>query len=60
MKGTKIKMREVEKKDYPDNLDRLYNTAIVIGGLKYEGKIKEIQNEEFGYFKFLGTYPVEE
>ena len=34
------------KKDYPDNLDRLYNTAIVIGGLKYEGEIKEIQNEE--------------
>jgi hypothetical protein len=48
------------KKDYPDNLDRLYNTAIVIGGLKYEGEIKEIQNEEFGYFKFLGTYPAEE
>ena len=48
------------KNDYPDNLDRLYNTAIVIGGLKYEGEIKEIQNEEFGYFKFLGTYPAEE
>ena len=48
------------KNDYPDNLDRLYNTAIVIGGLKYEGAIKEIQNEEFGYFKFLGTYPAEE
>ena len=26
----------------------------------YEGEIKEIQNEEFGYFKFLGTYPAEE
>lgn len=48
------------KKDYPDNLDRLYNTAIVIGGLKYEGETKEIQNEEFGYFKFWGTYPAEE
>jgi len=47
------------KKDYPDGLDRLYNTAIVIGRLKYEGEIKEIQNDEFGYFKFLGVYPEE-
>ena len=46
------------KKDYPDGLDRPYNTAIVIGRLKYEGEVKEIQNE-FGYFKFLGVYPDE-
>ena len=46
------------KKDYPDDLDRPYNTAIVIGKLKYEGEVKEIQNE-FGYFKFLGIYPDE-
>ena len=46
------------KKDYPDGLDRPYNAAIVIGRLKYEGEVKEIQNE-FGYFKFLGVYPDE-
>lgn len=46
------------KKDYPDGLDRPYNTAIVIGRQKYEGEVKEIQNE-FGYFKFLGVYPDE-
>ena len=46
------------KKDYPDGLDRPYNTAIIIGRLKYEGEVKEIQNE-FGYFKFLGVYPDE-
>lgn len=45
---------ELLKKDYPDGLDRPYNTAIIIGRLKYEGEVKEIQNE-FGYFKFLGT-----
>ena len=45
------------KKDYPDGLDRPYNAAMVIGGLKYEGEVKEIQNDEFGYFKFLGVYP---
>ena len=46
------------KKDYPDGLDRPYNTAIIIGRLKYEGEVKEIQNE-FGHFKFLGVYPDE-
>ena len=25
--------------------------------MKYEGEVQEIQNDEFGYFKFLGTYP---
>lgn len=45
------------KKDYSDNLDKPYNTAIVIGRMKYEGDVKEIQNDEFGYFKFLGVYP---
>ena len=47
------------KKDYPKGLDRPYNAVIVIGRLKYEGEIKEIQNDEFGYFKFLGVYPEE-
>ena len=45
------------KQDYPDGLDQMYNTVIIIGRLKYEGEVQEIQNEEFGYFKFLGTYP---
>lgn len=47
------------KQDYPDNLDRPFNVAIVVGRLKYEGEVKEIQNDEFGYFRFLGTYPYE-
>lgn len=50
---------ELLKKDYPNGLDRPYNTAIIIGRLKYEGEVKEIQNNEFGYFKFLGVYPEE-
>ena len=45
------------KQDYPDNLDRAFNVAIVVGRLKYEGEVTEIENHEFGYFKFLGTYP---
>ena len=45
------------KQDYPCHLDRPYNAVIIIGRMKYEGEIKEIQNDEFGYFKFLGAYP---
>lgn len=44
------------KKDYPNGLDQPYNAVIVFCSMKYEGNVKEIQNEEFGYFKFLGTY----
>ena len=45
------------KQDYPNNLDRPYNAVIIIGRMKYEGEVQEIQNDEFGYFKFLGAYP---
>lgn len=47
------------KGSYPNGLDDFYNTAIVVGKLKYEGDIKEIQNDEFGCFKFLATFPEE-
>lgn len=45
------------KQDYPNYLDRHYNAVIIIGRLKYEGEVQEIQNDKFGYFKFLGSYP---
>ncbi|HBV84429.1 MAG: immunity 22 family protein [Lachnospiraceae bacterium] len=45
------------KKDYPNHFDRQYNTVIIIGRMKYEGEVLEIQNDEFGSFRFLGTYP---
>ena len=45
------------KQDYPNHLDRLYNAIIIIGRLKYEGETQDIQNDKYGYFKFLGTYP---
>lgn len=47
------------KSVYSDNLNESYNVAIVIGELKYEGQIQEVHNEEFGYFKFLGTYELD-
>lgn len=45
------------KADYPNHLDKQYNAVIIIGRLKYEGKVQEMHNNKFGYFKFLGTYP---
>jgi len=45
------------KQDYPNHLDKAYNAVIIIVGVKYEGEIQEIQNDKFGYFKFLGIYP---
>lgn len=47
------------KANYPHGLNQFYNVAIVIGQLKYEGKVKEVHNDEFGYFKFLGTFKVD-
>ncbi|XIJ22982.1 immunity 22 family protein [Lacrimispora sp. JR3] len=48
---------ELLKQDYINGLEGEYNVAIVIGKLKYEGEVKEIKNDQFGYFKFLGAYP---
>ena len=46
----------VLKEQYPDGLEQPYNAVIVICGMKYEGTIKEVNNKEFGYFKFLGYF----
>ena len=44
------------KKCYPDGLDRAYNAIIILHGVAYDGPVKEVQNETFGYFKFLGVF----
>lgn len=36
------------KANYPSGLEGFYNTAIIVGKLKYEGEIKEIQNRSSG------------
>lgn len=42
---------------FPEKLDKDYNAVIVLGELKYNGKVKEIVNEQFGYFRFIGSFP---
>ncbi len=44
------------KRMYPNGLDRPYNTIIILHRMIYDGPIKEVQNETFGYFKFLGVF----
>jgi hypothetical protein len=47
------------KESYPYDLSHFYNTAIVVGKLKYEGDTKEFHNDKFGYFKFLAAFSEE-
>ncbi len=44
------------KKMYPDRLDRPYNAIIVLDRVIYDGAVREVQNETFGYFRFLGVF----
>ena len=41
------------KRMYYNGLDRFYNAIIILHRMIYDGPIKEVQNETFGYFKFL-------
>lgn len=44
------------KKIFPDGLDKAYNAVYVVGHMNYKGVVTEVENETFGYFKFLGTF----
>ena len=44
------------KRMYPNGLDRPYNAIIILDRMIYDGPIKEVQNETFGDFKFLGVF----
>ena len=44
------------KKQYPGGLDRAYNAVYAVGNVRYNGIVKEFENEDFGYFKFLGVF----
>ena len=44
------------KRMYPNGWDRPYNAIIILHRLIYDGPIKEVQNQTFGYFKFLGVF----
>ncbi len=41
---------------YPDGLDKQYNAVVILDRLIYDGAVKEVRNDSFGYFKFLGVF----
>ena len=47
---------DAAKKMYSNGLDRPYNAIIILHRVIYDGPIKEVHNETFGYFKFLGVF----
>lgn len=49
----------IEEK-FPVELPFLCNACIIIGGLKYEGKTEEVDNPEYGCFKFIGAVKMNE
>ena len=44
------------KNMYPNGLDRNYNAIIILHKVIYDGPVKEVHNDTFGYFKFLGVF----
>lgn len=47
------------KNMFPNGLDQPYNAVIILDRVNYDGKIKDVENETFGYFKFLGAFKSE-
>ena len=56
VKGAEIFDLAAFKRMYPDGLDRPYNAIVILDRVVYDGPVKEVQNETFGYFKFLGVF----
>lgn len=56
VKDAEIFDTDALKRMYPDGLDKPYNAIIILDRVIYDGSIKEVQNETFGYFKFLGVF----
>lgn len=54
--GAAIFDLEELKQVYPHGLDRAYNVLYEVGHVDYKGVVAEVRNEEFGYFRFLGSF----
>ena len=47
---------EALKRMYPNGLNRPYNAIIILDRVIYDGAVKEVNNDTFGYFKFLDVF----
>jgi hypothetical protein len=41
---------------YSGGFPEAWNTVICLGQIKYEGELKEVDNPDFGKFKFIGSF----
>jgi len=41
---------------FGEKLDDEYNVVILLGDVNYTGDVKEVYNEKYGYFKFIGVF----
>jgi len=44
------------KDNYNKIMGEQYNSIILIYNLKYDGHITEVRNEQYGFFKFIGSF----
>ncbi len=56
VKGAEIFDIEAMKRMYPGGLDIPCNAIIILDRVIYDGPIREVKNEIFGRFKFLGVF----
>ena len=56
VKGAETFDIDALKRMFPDGLDRPYNAIIILHRVIYDGSIKEVENETFGHFSFLGVF----
>lgn len=44
------------KENCKDVMDEIYNSVIIFYDFKYDGCIKEVKNNNYGYFKYIGSF----
>lgn len=47
------------EENYKDVVDQSYNSVIIFYNFNYDGNVIEVQNDQYGYFKFVGSFKYE-
>lgn len=44
------------KENCKDVMDDIYNSVIILYDFKYDGHVKEVKNDSYGFFKYVGAF----
>lgn len=44
------------KVNYQDVMNGTYNSVIIFYDFQYDGHIKEVKNDQYGFFKYIGSF----